>query len=100
MGGCFANQLDLLRCDSKGLGVSPVTGAKVRAEADFLLAATRGSSIQPVYEYPAKDIWSIACGIAAARGAAAGRRGRTQACRRRATRGDRPAERLEGASEH
>jgi len=77
-----------------------VTGAKVRAEADFLLAATRGSSIQPVYEYPAKDIWSIACGIAAARGAAAGRRGRTQACRRRATRGDRTAERLEGAAEH
>ncbi|MGA9013741.1 MAG: hypothetical protein WB509_14695, partial [Acetobacteraceae bacterium] len=49
-----------------------VSGAKARAWRDFLLAATRSSSIQAACDRPARDVWPVAWGAAGARGEAAG----------------------------
>jgi hypothetical protein len=53
---CPARVLKGLAFEITDLNLIQVTGAKVRALVDFLLAPTRGDSIQPVCECPIEDI--------------------------------------------
>jgi uncharacterized membrane protein len=81
--------------EAASLQAATVTGAKVRAGADILLAATRVSLIQADCERTARYYRLIECRTATACGAAARQSGGARAYGRRATRRDCAAERLE-----
>src|SRR4051794_25907806 len=93
--GLVSNPSDY-HSDFNWLCYSLVSGAKARARADFLLAPTRGDSIQAACERSARDVWPVAWRAAGACGEAAGQGDGARAHRCRAARGDRAAERLEG----
>jgi hypothetical protein len=50
-----------IRNKLNGLSIADVTGAKARAQVDFLLAPTRAGSIQPECDRPSRDSWPIEC---------------------------------------